>query len=94
MGFDPGATYPTNEVPIGRGDRLLLYTDGILEVTNAAGELFGVEGLASFVETKSSLSTNDFADGLLAHLRRWAGRGGGSGPFDDDLTLAVVDLRA
>ena len=34
MGFDPDASYPTCEVSIGRGDRLVLYTDGVVEVAN------------------------------------------------------------
>ena len=30
LGFDSNASYPTFDVPIGRGDRLVLYTDGVV----------------------------------------------------------------
>jgi serine phosphatase RsbU (regulator of sigma subunit) len=94
MGFDPDATYPADETPIGRGDRLVLYTDGLLEVTNAAGEFFGDEGLKTFVEANSELRADEFADTLLAHLRQWSGRRGDERTFEDDVTLAVVSVQA
>jgi len=36
-------TYETTTVQLGIGDRLTLYTDGLLEARNTEGELFGFE---------------------------------------------------
>ena len=94
MGFDPGATYPASEIPVGRGDRLVLYTDGLLEVTNSAGQYFGDDELKAFIEANNERRVDDFADALLAHLQHWSGHGRDERPFEDDLTLAVVDIRA
>ena len=36
-----GATYESKSLPLEPGDRLLLYTDGLIEARNAEGKLFG-----------------------------------------------------
>ena len=91
MGFDPEAVYSMGEMPIGRGDRVVLYTDGLLEVMNAAGEFFGIDRLRAFVEAHCAMRADDFADALLAHLGEWAGRRTRPA-FDDDVTLVVLDV--
>ena len=93
MGFDADEGYATGEARIEDGDRLVLYTDGVLEVADGTGEFFGDDGLKAFVERHEALSAEEFAGALLAHLReRTSGRRAGRG-FDDDVTLAVVDVR-
>ena len=71
-----------------------MYTDGLLEATNAAGQFFGSEGLKAFVEANSATRADEFADSLLARLRRWTGRRGGGPAFEDDVTLVVVNIEA
>jgi hypothetical protein len=41
LGLDPAAEYDKTGVILAVGDRLTLYTDGLLEARNADGELFG-----------------------------------------------------
>ena len=94
LGFDASAAYPTTQLAVGPGDRLVLYTDGMLDVTNAAGDFFGEDGLKAFLEDHSGLTTVAFADALLGHLRRWSGRDRTGSPFEDDLTLAILDIGA
>jgi phosphoserine phosphatase RsbU/P len=94
MGFDPEATYPAAETRVGRGDRLVIYTDGLIEVTNADGEFFGEDALQRFLEANSGLGADEFADALLAHLRRWSSRREDDRAFEDDVTLVVVSVQA
>jgi len=49
LGLMPDADYETAELRMDGGDRLTLYTDGLLEARNAAGELFGFERIAAFL---------------------------------------------
>ena len=51
LGLVPDAEYEPFEVSMGSGDRLTLYTDGLLEARNVAGELFGFTRIAEFLAT-------------------------------------------
>jgi serine phosphatase RsbU (regulator of sigma subunit) len=70
------------------GDRLLLYTDGITEARNSAGELFGIRRLADHAE-------RHLTEGLPAAetLRRLAQAVAGHqpGPARDDATLLMAE---
>jgi serine phosphatase RsbU (regulator of sigma subunit) len=70
------------------GDRLLLYTDGVTETRDAAGNFFGVERLVNIV-TKQSAAGRPAAETLrrlnLAILQHQAG------PLQDDATTVLVE---
>ena len=94
MGFDADEVYATGEARLEDGDRLVLYTDGVLEVADGSGRFFDGDGLKAFVERHAALPAEEFADTLLAHLRERISRHRERRGFDDDVTLAVVDVRA
>jgi sigma-B regulation protein RsbU (phosphoserine phosphatase) len=93
LGLFPTATYSSVEVPFKDGDWLVLYTDGILEMTNASEEEFGSDRLERFLETNKDPSAGQFVDSLLTELSRWADRASG-GESEDDLTLLAVQFNA
>ena len=71
------------------GDRLILYTDGIVESANLAGELFGGDRLRQALRS----STGDdaaFLDTLFNYLQQFSD---GKQP-DDDCTAIVVDFNS
>jgi hypothetical protein len=45
LGLDLGSRYETTKAQLAVGDRLTLYTDGLLEARNSAGELYGFDRL-------------------------------------------------
>jgi hypothetical protein len=73
------------------GDRLLLYSDGIVEARDASGEFFGEQRLVDFTERASlaELSAPEtlrrLVTAVLAHQ---------SGRLQDDATLLMVDWSA
>jgi phosphoserine phosphatase RsbU/P len=86
------ATYTSTKLPLTPGDRILLYTDGIPETTNPAGEEFGADGFRQFLENEhSTTSATQFADQLLEELSRWSARES-SDDLDDDMTIVAIHL--
>lgn len=88
MGFDGAARYAAGEVTVAPGDRLLLFTDGLIEATDARDEQFGLERLERILADCAALDPEALADWLLAELRSFRGAPG----FEDDLTLLVADV--
>jgi phosphoserine phosphatase RsbU/P len=90
LGLFPEATYSSLEIQLDPGDRIMLYTDGILESMNAAREEFGKSRLKKFLGA-SAFSASHVADALLVELRRWSSTDLGRAQ-DDDITLLVLDF--
>ena len=80
------ANYSSKLLALKTGDRLLLYTDGLVEARNADGKLFGERSLADEFKTSSRLSPSETVDHLIAAVQRWAKT------QDDDLTVLVCDF--
>lgn len=80
------AVYTERSMPLQFRDRLLLYTDGLLEARNAEGTLFGDELLAEALRKTASMNPTEAANGIVAEVQQWARS------QDDDLTLLVCDF--
>jgi sigma-B regulation protein RsbU (phosphoserine phosphatase) len=84
FGFDPASTYTESATALAPGDRLVLYTDGVVEARNASGEEFGEDRLAS-----AAADGGGHAAGLLAHVLADLGAFAGE-RREDDRTVVVV----
>lgn len=83
--FD-SATYANITHHLEAGDRLLLYTDGLVEACNADGAFLGCEGLSAVLMKTSGAPPGEAADLILAAVQNW------SASQDDDLTFIVCDF--
>ena len=92
LGQFPDATYSSAERLLVTGDRILLYTDGILEATNANDEEFGENSLHKFLAQHSELQAESCADTLLEAVGDWTSLRRDESQ-DDDLTLVVIDIQ-
>lgn len=79
------ASYSNATHRIESGDRLLLYTDGIVEASNASGDVFGQDSLRHTLKTTAALSTSAAADSIISSVTHWSAK------QDDDLTVLVCD---
>lgn len=79
------ATYSTATHRLKPGDRLLLYTDGIVEAASASGEFFGQESLSALLCQTVGTAPTAAADRIISAVQRWAAS------QDDDLTVLVCD---
>ncbi|MCP4152120.1 MAG: serine/threonine-protein phosphatase [bacterium] len=91
IGFSQTRGYDVDELTLQAGDRILLYTDGLIETFSKEEEVFGVDNLKKLLEQHQDLSAAAFADRLLIHLRDWTGKDKEES-FDDDLTFIVMDV--
>jgi sigma-B regulation protein RsbU (phosphoserine phosphatase) len=74
------------------GDRIVLYTDGIVEARNSSGEEFGMDRLKGMVEESHALPAGRLADAVLDGVARWSEKI--SGPSQqDDITLLAIDFK-
>jgi hypothetical protein len=78
LGLNPNERYENQEVVLAPGDRLTLYTDGLLEARDSSGELFGFERVTELVGNAPGAE-----DAVAAGV-----------PFgqEDDITVLTVTL--
>jgi sigma-B regulation protein RsbU (phosphoserine phosphatase) len=91
LGMYPEAIYSSVEIGVGPGDRCLLYTDGILEARNAAGEEFGKSRCKEFVGTQRDIPAALFANAILENIASFSGHNSARAQ-EDDITLLVLDF--
>ncbi|OGF67513.1 MAG: hypothetical protein A2Y62_06155 [Candidatus Fischerbacteria bacterium RBG_13_37_8] len=91
LGPFPSSRYSNVELEIEKGDRIFVYTDGIIEVTNGSEEMFGKDRFREFIKDNDRLSADRFADTFVQHLTEWSGKASGIA-LNDDLTLIIIDV--
>ncbi len=87
LGVMPEASYSQHEVPVAPGDRLILYTDGIIEAENAAGQDYGEARLAQVAAANSGKAPQELLDAIFADVSQFS-----AGVFTDDATLIVAAI--
>lgn len=86
LGILEEADYKETRIQMASGDKVILYTDGIVEAMNEKDEIFGFERLLEVVKDAKSLD----ADGLLREIIGNVNGFVGSAAQHDDLTVIVV----
>lgn len=90
LGAMPTMTaYQEQEVSLGSGDLLILYTDGVTEAMNASGtEEFGEDRLIKVLLEHRKLPAKEIKQVIIQSVKQFAG------PVQsDDLTLVIVKIR-
>ena len=92
LGIIEDATWDQGEVQLGRGDALVLYTDGATDAQTAGGDLFGQERLLEAIQASrrlpapSGVSAQEMEQAIVSAIHDFVG----DAPRFDDLTLMVV----
>ncbi|HOE13084.1 MAG TPA: SpoIIE family protein phosphatase [bacterium] len=81
--------YDEQTVQIEPGDRIILFTDGIVEMRNADGELFGYDRLIDVICRNSQGSAQDLVDAIIRELEEFCAQR----PYKDDVTLLVLHRK-
>ncbi len=78
-------SYQEIRLALKTGDRFLLYTDGLVEARNGAGEMFGEERLNRALAATAAIPAEAAVEQIMAAVERW------SAEQDDDRTVLVCD---
>ncbi|MEM9659854.1 MAG: GAF domain-containing SpoIIE family protein phosphatase, partial [Planctomycetota bacterium] len=85
LGLFPEQHYQTTRFALGRGDVLLLYTDGINEATRADDALYGVDRLKR-VASEGAADAADLGGKIISDVHRFVG----GRPQSDDLCVLCI----
>jgi sigma-B regulation protein RsbU (phosphoserine phosphatase) len=78
-------------MPFAKGDRILLFTDGVIETKNEAGKDFGEQRVIRFLEGQYDVPPERFNQNLLQEL---ADHGGPEHKaFQDDIFLLTIHVK-
>jgi serine phosphatase RsbU (regulator of sigma subunit) len=90
LGIQPSqdGRYSEGKFSFDAGDRLLLFTDGVIEAANAHGQAFGEGKLKTFLRTNDDLPDGAFNERLVEELSSFRG-----GDFDDDIFILSVKVK-
>lgn len=88
IGVLADAQYEAYWVDLDPGSRLILYSDGATECTNARGAVYGEERLLRVVAAQRHLPLADTSDALHRELVAW--RNGAA--FEDDVTVLALEV--
>lgn len=89
IGLLPGSVYEAGETPFLPGERLAVFSDGVTDAENTAGEIFAAERVAeSLSRIKAAQLVDEVGTSFLAELDRF--RIGA--PAQDDTTFLVIGL--
>ena len=88
LGIRRSFTYATASKKLGPGDTLFLYTDGITEAMNGAGDLFDDHRLRQILEATAGSDSRHIVGAVMSSVRDFAG----ATPQSDDIAAMAVRL--
>lgn len=89
LGLIPGAVFPVGSIPLARMERLVLFTDGIIEAQNPEGEPFCESRLMEEVRKSGDLPLDAMLDGVLESVLGFSD----CRHFDDDVCMLGIEIR-
>jgi len=88
LGFDPSTVYGTEVLSIEPGDRLYVLSDGLYEVPDSTGNLWGQDRLEQLVRMHGQRPLQEVLSCALDEAVRWLGHE----QFPDDVAVMAVEI--
>ncbi len=88
LGMFEESRYSTVEIPLAKGDLLVLYSDGLTEARAKSGERFGFPRLQQAAVEASARSAREVHDAVLSAAARFTA----GAPRSDDTTILVAKM--
>ncbi|HEX2554970.1 MAG TPA: SpoIIE family protein phosphatase [Microvirga sp.] len=87
IGMFAGAQFDPVAFDVAEGDRLVLYSDGLVEAHSPSGEIFSEERLLELVQSRADAATETLLDAIDSAVRIWSG----ADTLEDDLSVLVLE---
>ncbi|MGH7493532.1 MAG: PP2C family protein-serine/threonine phosphatase [bacterium] len=90
IGFEPTALecFSQNVTDVSAGDKIVMYTDGIVEAENNNEQPWGLNGMLQCFRAATYAPANHIAETLIQELEKWR-----QGPLRDDVYLLVAGVK-
>ncbi len=88
-GFREDAVYEEETIPLKPGDMITVFTDGVHEVENPAGQEFGEAAIVEFIQANCHLNSTEILDKLYKKIKIFAKKR----KFRDDFTIILLKVR-
>lgn len=89
IGLDGAVPFEEGRATMRVGDRLILYTDGVVEYRDPRGRMFGVERLHRHLIQGAQLPVREHIETLWQELMAF----GHNRPLDDDASIMELEFR-
>jgi hypothetical protein len=86
LGIAPGAAFAEQGVTLEKGDMLCIYSDGLTEAENQAGEFLGDQRLLGLLAELSGRPLDEIGSQMVAEVDRFIG----DAQTRDDLSIALI----
>jgi sigma-B regulation protein RsbU (phosphoserine phosphatase) len=90
LGILEEASYSEADIPVGPGDVLVIYSDGITDAADGGEEEFGLERLQAIIDRNRHVSAQELVRCIIGEVEKYAG----DTPQTDDMTLVVIKRGA
>lgn len=88
LGIKADVIYEERETEMASGDLLILFTDGLTEAENRAGDFFGEDRLEELLREYHTLPTEQIIDRIMEQARLFSG----TRSFRDDVTIVLMKI--
>jgi phosphoserine phosphatase RsbU/P len=88
IGFSEEATFSEEQVQLLPGDRLFLYSDGLIDVPDGSRRLLGRQGLATLLAGLDGVPVKACVEQIVHRTLQW----GGCEEFFDDVSLLALEI--
>ncbi len=89
IGFVDEVNYNEYELKVNKGDRIIIYSDGVIEVKDKNNNDFGTERLIMALDETKNLELKSNIENVVKKISEWNGK-----PyFDDDVSILGVEIK-
>ena len=87
IGIEEEATWERKKISFNPGDKLILYTDGVTEAQNDAGELYNEKLLIETIVQRENANAFELQEDILSSIKNFTQ----GAPQYDDITLMILE---